>query len=90
MNTNTTAAQSRILARFTALRQQAWGVQGAVGQRAALDFARNAARGWCDDGFAGIASACWALSADLANVPGAYDVFAEARALGFAAQGVLQ
>lgn len=79
------AHQDRLLARLVRLRARGWAVLSAD---TAGYFSRNAARGWKERGFSGLASACWDLQQEAAEVVGAYDVFAEARSLAgeFAAQ----
>lgn len=48
----------------------------------AQEFACGSARGWKDEGWAGVAFACWALSQEMYHVEGGYDAYEEARALG--------
>lgn len=48
------------------------------------DFARDAAAGWRDRRWAGLAAACWALSLTLASKPGAEEMATQARRLAAA------
>jgi hypothetical protein len=85
-NANTSSAlrvnahQSALLQEFQQLRNKAFALNVFIGAR----FARDAAAGCKEDGFKGLAQACWALSAELHDVPGSYDVYALARELGTA------
>jgi hypothetical protein len=45
------------------------------------DFARDAAAGWRDRRWAGLAAACWAVSLELARKRGAEELAKEARRL---------
>lgn len=74
---NVNAVESALLTRFGTLRRQAFGLGGTLG----ADFATESAREWKDRGFTGLASACFNFSRTLAELPGSWAVFVQARDL---------
>ena len=73
-----TAAESSIISRATKLRRKLYALQApAIADR----FSRELADSWREADVAGVQAACRDLALDLADVPGSYDYFAEARSI---------
>jgi hypothetical protein len=79
-----TEAESTLIRRFMVLRRSAFG----LGREVGATFARDAARGWREQGIAGLELACWALHYAVAHVEGAHDVHREAADLAGAVAAV--
>lgn len=72
-----TEADGRIISRANVLKRQLMARHNEIG----VWFARELSREWRERDMGGLAVACWCVQQELANVAGAYDLFAEARAL---------
>ena len=79
-NPTITAAQSALIRRLGRLRAKAFAVDLHIGAA----FARASAKGWKEQGFAGIGEACFVLHQELSEIPGTWDAWFEARDLGHA------
>lgn len=80
MFNNVSESQGRLLSSFVALRNRAT----VISYEAGIDLIRNAGAEWKRAGFSGLAGALYAFAQDIANIPGAWGDYAEAKRLAAA------
>lgn len=75
MHSNLNAQDINKIALAGQIRRALWGRAPELAEGFALDLSQ----GWKERGIEGVRAACWSVSQDLAEVPGAWDLYVKAR-----------